>query len=160
MTAKQTVALQPRCSASTLSSVYSSLWFKMKVASPVCIVNFNWLAFPSPVLLPNIHSWSVAEVFVVLVLEVVLVSFYHSCGSLGFEHVVVPPRSTSLERGSYLQPVKMCPSLAGAEHKGCEGASYWLRFLGEERTSYVALNRKLIQLASIFHRSFQMIFLF
>lgn len=136
------------------------LWFKMKVASLVCIVNFNRLAFPSPVLLPNIHSWSVTEVFVVLVPEEVFLSFYLNCCSQGFEHLVVPPRCTSPEGGSHLQPVKMCPSLAGAEHKGYEGASYWLRFLAKERTSYVALNRKLIQLASIFHRSFQMIFLF
>lgn len=45
-------------------------------------------------------------------------------------------------------------------HEGYEGASYCLRFLGKERTSYVALKRKLIQLASTFHRFFQMIFLF
>lgn len=131
----------------------------MEVAIPVGIVNQSpssasisqsRVASNNPFLVSD-------EVIVVLVLEVVFVAvlFYLSCCSQGFEHLVQPPRCTSLERDS--QPVRMCLSLAGAEQKGYEEASYWLRFLGEERTSYVALNRKLIQLASSF-RSFQMTF--
>ena len=60
-----------------------------------------------------------------------------------------------------LQAVRICLRVAGVEHSGQNRSSFshCCRFLGEGRTSYVALSRKLIFLASIPHRSFLLIFL-